>query len=149
MSYSAKLFLLIALFALVGFAFSARAADSATDPVSGLPLFPGMTPENSPMKIVVCKKQAQINLYHPDDQSVAKDLAWYTARLPGYRKHHFDWDRRSQDTLYSPDGTKAVNIVGSPSPYNDNVFGVSYMTFQPGLTEHEMAVFSPSNTSCK
>ena len=122
-------------------------AGSANDPVSGLPLAPGMTPSNDPLSITICHKPAQANQYISRNDTVAADIAWYKAHLPGYHMVHAFWDNRSQDTFFSPDGTKGVNITGTPK--SDRVFSVMYLSLKTGLTEHQWTVFSPSNPSCK
>ncbi len=81
------------------------------------------------------------------NDTVATDIAWYKAHLPGYHMVHAFWSDRSQDTFYSPDGTKGVNITGTPK--SDRVFSVMYLSLKTGLTEHQWTVFSPSNPSCK
>ncbi len=142
------LLLLTASIVLV-FAVSAFATGPANDPVSGLPLAPGMTPSNEPMSITICGKPAQANQYSLifGGDTVPADIAWYKAHLPGYHMVHAFWDNRSQDTFFSPDGTKGVNITGVPK--SDKVFSVMYLTLKTGLTEHQWTVFSPSNPSCK
>ena len=125
----------------------AFAAGPANDPVSGLPLAPGMTPSNDAMSITICGKPAQANQYMPARHTVAADIAWYKAQLPGYHMVHAFWSDRSQDTFFSPDGTKGVNITGTPK--SDKVFSVMYLSLKTGLTEHQWMVFSPSNPSCK
>jgi hypothetical protein len=78
---------------------------------------------------------------------VAASIDWYKAHLPGFHLYHAVWDDRSQDTFWSPDGTKGVNITGTPK--SDRVFSVMYLQMKSGLTDHERAVFSPSNPTCK
>ena len=135
----------IAVFTLV---VPAHGAGSANDPVSGLPLAPGMTPSNDPLSITICGKPAQANQYTISATTpCAADIAWYKAHLPGYHMVHAFWDNRSQDTFFSPDGTKGVNITGTPK--SDKVFSVMYLSLKTGLTEHQWMVFSPSNPSCK
>ena len=142
-----SLLLLTASVVLV-FAVSAFAAGSANDPVSGLPLAPGMTPSNDPLSITICGKPAQANQYALIcKDTVATEIAWYKAHLPGYHMVHAFWDNRSQDTFFSPDGTKGVNITGTPK--SDKVFSVMYLSLKTGLTEHQWMVFSPSNPTCK
>jgi hypothetical protein len=132
----------------VTFAFSAPTygANPANDPVSGLPLFPSMHPQNEPIDLTACRKQGQGNQYFLRD-TVAASIDWYKAHLPGFRLYHAMWDERSQDTFWSPDGTKGVNITGTPK--SDRVFSVMYLQMKSGLTDHERAVFSPSNPTCK
>jgi len=115
-------------------------AGSANDPVSGLPLAPGMTPSNDPLSITICGKPAQVNQYMARNDMVAADIAWYKAHLPGYHMVHAFWSDRSQDTFFSPDGMKGVTITGTPK--SDRVFSVTYLSLKTGLTEHQWMVFS-------
>ena len=122
-------------------------AGSANDPVSGLPLAPGMTPSNDALSITICGKPAQANQYLDAPDTVPAAIAWYKAHLPGYHMVHAVWDDRSQDTFFSPDGTKGVNITGTPK--SDKTFSVMYLSLKTGLTAHQWMTFSPSNPSCK
>ena len=124
----------------------AFAASPAIDPISGLPLPPGLTPSNDPLAITVCRTPAQANQYFVHD-TVAAEIAWFKAHLPGYHMVHAFWSDRSQDTFFSPDGTKGVNITGTPK--SDKVFSLMYLSLKTGLTEHQWTVFSPSNPTCK
>ncbi len=144
-----KSLLLAAIGAALVFTVPAFAAGSANDPISGLPLAPGMMPGNSPLSITICGKPAQANQYPLifKLEKVADDIAWYKAHLPGYHMVHAFWDDRSQDTFFSPDGTKGVNITGTPK--SDKTFSVMYIVVKAPLTEHQWMVFSPSNASCK
>ncbi len=137
--------LLLAAFALVPCLITP--AFAANDPVSGLPLAPGMTPSNDALSITICGKPAQANQYMTRNDTVASEIAWYKAHLPGYHMVHAFWSDRSQDTFFSPDGTKGVNITGTPK--SDKLFSVMYLSLKTGLTEHQWMVFSPSNPSCK
>jgi hypothetical protein len=121
-------------------------AGSANDPVSGLPLPPGVTAGNNPLSITICGKPAQANQAF-SDATVADDIAWFKAHLPGYHMVHAFWDDRSQDTFVSPDGTKGVTVTGTPK--SDQVFSLMYLSLKTGLTEHQWKVFSPSNPTCK
>jgi hypothetical protein len=144
-----KSLLLFTASVLLVFTLLALAAGSANDPVSGLPLAPGMTPSNDALSITICGKPAQANQYSLifGNDTVPADIAWYKAHLQGYHMVHAFWDNRSQDTFFSPDGTKGVNITGTPK--SDKAFSVMYLTLKTGLTEHQWTVFSPSNPSCK
>ena len=121
-------------------------AGAAKDPASGLPLPSGVSPESHPINLVACRKQGQGNQYFPGG-TVAANIAWYKTNLPGFHLYHATWSNRSQDTFWSPDGTKGVNITGTPN--SDRVFSVMYLQMKTGLTEHERASFSPSNPTCK
>jgi len=109
-------------------------------------LFPSMHPLNDPIDLTACRKQGQGNQYSLRD-TVTAGIDWYKAHLPGFRLYHAMWDDRSQDTFWSPDGTKGVNITGIPK--SDRIFSVMYLQMKSGLTDHERAVFSPSNPTCK
>ena len=124
----------------------AHGANPANDPVSGLLLFPGLHPQNEPIDLTACRKQGQGNQYFLRD-TVAASIDWYKAHLPGFRLYHAAWDDRSQDTFWSPDGTKGVNITGTPK--SDRAFSVMYLQMKSGLTDHERAAFNPSNPTCK
>jgi hypothetical protein len=141
-----KSLLLATIAALFVFAVPAYSADSAKDPVSGLTLLPSLHPENSPIDLAICGKPGQGNQYFPGG-TVAANIDWYKAHLPGFRLYHAMWDDRSQDTFWSSDGTKGVNITGTPK--SDRTFSVMYLQMKTGLTDHERAVFSPSNPTCK
>jgi opacity protein-like surface antigen len=140
-----KSFLLLIALSLLALATPAYAS-STTDPVSGLPLPPGLTPSNDALSITICKTPAQANQYFVQD-TVAAEIAWFKAHLPGYHMVHAFWSDRSQDTFFSPDGTKGVNITGTPK--SDRVFSVMYIRLKTGITEHQWMVFSPSNPACK
>ncbi len=142
-----KSLLLLAASAVLAFAIPAHAAGSANDPVSGLPLLPGLNPQNDPINLTACRKQGQGNQYIPRSSTVAANIDWYKAHLPGFHLYHATWANRSQDTFWSPDGTKGVNITGTPN--SDHTFSVMYLQMKSGLTEHERAAFSPSNPTCK
>ena len=144
-----KPYLLAAAAVVLSLTMPTLAAGPANDPVSGLPLAPGMTPSNDPLSITICGKPAQANQYPLifGSDTVPAEIAWYKAHLPGYHMVHAFWDNRSQDTFFSPDGTKGVNITGTPK--SDKAFSVMYIVVKTPLTEHQWMAFSPSNPSCK
>ncbi|MGH9503163.1 MAG: hypothetical protein ACRD20_09965 [Terriglobales bacterium] len=141
-----KLVLIAIGAAVFAFAAPAHAADSTNDPMSGLPLYPGLHASNNAMNLTICRKQGQFNQYLLRATTAAA-IAWYKGHLPGYHFYHAFWDDRSQDTSWSPDGTKGVSITGTPK--SDQVFSVMYLQMKTGLTDHERAVFGPSNPTCK
>lgn len=145
-TFIVKSLLLATFTAMFAFAVPTYSADSANDPVSGLPLLPSLHPENSPIELTICGKPGQANQYFPRI-STASAIEWYKAHLAGYRLYHAFWSDRSQDTLWSPDGTKGVNVTGKPK--SDQAFSVMYMQMKSGLTERERTVFSPSDPTCK
>ena len=144
-----KAYLLAAAALVLSLTMPTLAAVPANDPVSGLPLAPGMTPSNDPLSITICGKPAEANQYPLifGSDTVPAEIAWYKAHLPGYHMVHAFWDNRSQDTFFSPDGTKGVNITGTPK--SDKAFSVMYIVVKTPLTEHQWMAFSPSNPSCK
>ena len=144
-----KPYLLVAVAVVLSLTMPTLAAGTANDPVSGLPLAPGMNPTNDPLSITICGKPAQANQYSLifGSDTVPAEIAWYKAHLPGFHMVHAFWDNRSQDTFFSPDGTKGVNITGTPK--SDKAFSVMYLSLKTGLTEHQWTVFSPSNPTCK
>jgi hypothetical protein len=145
-----KLIVLAIVIAGSALLLQAQVASSATDPMNGLPLHPGMTPNNDPMKVSICKKAGKVNQYYFSylSKDTAADVtAWYKAHLPGFHYFHALWIGHPQELFYSPDGTKGVDITGNSN--SAKVYSISYLSIQPGLTEHEMQAFSPSNASCK
>ena len=97
-------------------------AGSANDPVSGLPLAPGMTPSNEARSIT----RKPPSSLRPRPAPLGQPIAGH---------------------VFSPDGTKGVNLTGTPK--SDKVFSVMYLNLKTGLTEHQWTAFSPSNPSCK
>jgi hypothetical protein len=141
-----KLFVIASIAAVFMFATAAFAADAETDPVSGLPLYPTLHPSNDPIALTICNKAGQGIQYFPRN-TVAESIDWYKAHLPGFHLYHAAWDDRSQDTFWSSDGTKGLNITGTAK--SDRTFSVMYLQMKTGLTNHERSVFSPSNPTCK
>jgi len=131
----------------------ASLAGDPNDTLTGLPVHPGLNFAEK-LDSPICGKKTQNNLYmapfdfklntwpHLDDY-----LAWYKAKLIGFRYLHRSWDGRPQEMFYSGDGTKGVTLTGvTKSP---SIYSVSYLSFSPGLTVREMESFSPTNLSCK
>ncbi|HUI41727.1 MAG TPA: hypothetical protein VL523_07145 [Terriglobia bacterium] len=128
-------------------------AGESNDKLTGLPLHPGMNfaeELNSP----ICGKKTKNNLYmvpfnfkSNSSPAMADYLTWYKAQLKGFHYFHRIWDNRPQEMFYAADGTKGVTLTGVPK--GNTVFTVSYLSFSPGLTTHEMEAFSPTNLSCK
>ena len=81
-TFIVKSLLLATFTAMFAFAVPTYAADSAKDPVSGLPLLPSMHPENSPIDLTICGKQGQANQYFARI-STASAIEWYKAHLRG------------------------------------------------------------------
>jgi hypothetical protein len=138
---------LVTVTAILALTLPAVAAGPANDPVSGLPLPPGVAASNDPINLSICGHPGQANQYAFLRTTVTAEIAWFKDHLPGYKLYHAFWNNRSQDTFYSPDGTKAVNITGIPN--SNGAFSLMYMQFKTGLTEHQKESFSPSNPTCK
>jgi hypothetical protein len=132
-------------FALLGLTMSAPAGNKTltTDPLTGLPII--STPDqfhlgNEPIVLPdtkICKSNAKMDFYSPNDIKVDATVVWYAAQLHGFKKTHGWNNKRSQDTFYKPDGTMTVSITGEPGSdgENTNVHGIVYGKFDPALTE--------------
>jgi hypothetical protein len=88
-----------------------------------------------------------MNLYHgAREATMAEYVAWYKAKLLGYRFVQLSWSNRTHNGFYSPDGTKLVSITGNPQ--GDVVYTVNYVVITPALKPSEIGKFSPSNPEC-
>ncbi len=140
-----KRLLLIAIVGGAGWVFASSAA-STNDPVTSLPVYPGMTDPDPLPKANVCRKAMQGDFYMVMGQKVDAVVYWYAKHLAGFRKYHATTDHRSQDTFFNPDGTREVTVTGSPN--STEVFSISYGRFQPGLAEPERASFNTGKQIC-
>lgn len=122
------------------------AADSA-EKLTGLPMHQGLQFQQE-VDAPVCGMPASMNLYDaPSDASLAEYLAWHKQQLKNFHYVHKLWSDRAQELFYSPDGSRATGITGTPD--GKRVFAVTYMKFSSNLTEHQENAFSPSNPGCK
>lgn len=119
----------------------------ANDPVTSLPVYPGLTDSDPLPQASVCRKAMQGDFYIVMGQKVEAVVDWYAKHLAGFKKHHAITDHRSQDTFFSSDGTQEVTVTGNPN--NAEVFSISYGRFQPGLSEPERASFNTGKQVCK
>jgi hypothetical protein len=121
-SFATAIFLLI---------FSLLAGGSpkilTTDPLTGLPLIPATDSRfhlgNDPTTLPdsqICKSKMQSDFYSVFDTKVDTTLAWYSSRLPGFKKTHGYAAGRSQDTFYKPDGTIIVSVTGEAGKDGEN-----------------------------
>ncbi len=137
-------------------AAAAAAADApALDSITKLPLPTGAdaVQVGTPMALPawqVCKKTARANFYGGASGKVGAAVAWYSAHLKGFRHLHAYNGGRSHEVLYNPEGTSAVSITGTPAPAGQDadVHSVSYLQFQPGLSEKEIAGVNSGNLVC-
>ncbi len=125
----------------------AGSAPSTNDPVTGLPVYPGVTDLDPLPRANVCSKAMQGDFYMVMGQNVDVVVNWYARHLAGFKKHHAISDHRSQDTFFNSDGTQEVTVTGSPN--STEVFSISYGRFQPGLAEPERASFNTGKQVCK
>jgi|CZKD01.1.fsa_nt_gi hypothetical protein len=139
--------------------FTARGGTKllTTDPLTGLPLPPATDSRlqlgNEPTQLPesqVCKSKMQVDFYSVYDSKVNATLAWYDARLPGFKKTHAYAANRSQDTYYKTDGTVLVSVTGSPGKEGENMdtYSVLYARLQPGLPEKTIVALNQQRVVC-
>jgi hypothetical protein len=154
-----KRYSLLLGFALLGLTLSAPAANKTltSDPLTGLPVVPSPDPYklgNEPNVLPdtkICRSNAKMDFYSPNDIKVDATLAWYTAQLHGFKKTHGRHGNRSQDTFYKPDGTLIVAITGQPGAEGENtdVHGIVYGKFEPALAEKTIIGMNTQNIVCQ
>jgi hypothetical protein len=134
--------------AIAIFTVACNGSDAATtnDPLTGLPVYPGVTDSNPLPQSGFCGKQMQKDLYIVMGKRVDVVKKWYVGHLPGYRKYHAVTDGRSQDTFFSPNGSAEVTVTGTRA--GPAVYSISYGRFQPGLTSREIISFYQSRKGC-
>ncbi|HEX3704316.1 MAG TPA: hypothetical protein VHU82_13370 [Vicinamibacterales bacterium] len=129
-----------------------------TDPLTGLPLIPATDPGlhlgNAPSRLpdsMFCKSTMQADFYSLFHTKVDATLAWYGAHLPTFKKVHGYANHRSQDYFYKPDGTVVVSITGQQAVEGQNADGysVSYLRFQPPLSEKAMVSMGTGKVVCQ
>lgn len=141
------------------FSFSALAGSTTltTDPLTNLPLIPSTDSRlhlgNAPTTLPdhqFCKSKMQSDFYPLMDGKVSATIAWYGTHLSGFRKSHAYTDGRSRDTFYSADGTLIVSITGDPGKAGEDTdaYSVSYLKFQPGLSEKTILSMNQQNILC-
>jgi len=115
-------------------------AQSATEPLSGLPLAPGFTRTGDPVQSYkYCGKSASTALYvgssFPD---LDHENAWFAHAMP----HAIVFTSSTGiKTFISPDGTAAVETADA---------FISYLRFSPGLSPVEMKILgaAPAARAC-
>ena len=144
---------------ILSFVFAARGGTKllTTDPLTGLPLYPGTDSRlqlgNEPTQLLesqVCQSKMQVDFYSVYDSKVNATLAWYDAHLPGFKKTHAHAANRSQNTYYKTDGTVLVSVTGSPGKEGENMetYSVSYARLQPGLSEKAIIALNQQRVVC-
>jgi hypothetical protein len=129
-----------------------------TDPLTGLPLIsatdPGFQLGNAPTRLpdaMLCKSKMQADFYSLYHTKVDAALAWYGAHLPAFKKMHGYANHRSQDYFYNADHTLVVSITGDPAEDGQNTEGysVSYLRFQPPLSERAIVSMGTGKVVCQ
>ena len=146
-------------FVLLGLTLSAPAGNKTLtqDPLTGQPIVPspdrlhlGSEPTVLP-DTKICKSNAKMDFYSPNGIQVNATVAWYAARLTGFKKTHGSHDKRSQDTFYKPDGTMIVSITGEPGTdgQDGDVHGIVYGKFEPALAEKTIIGMNTQGIVCQ
>ena len=132
------------------FAFSlctATGSASATDKLTGLPLYPGSPFTMDLPAYSYCGAATKGTMYQPDGKVATIDR-WYAAHLPGFHFYHAFRVDRTQDSFAKPDGTEAVNVTGVPGSSGD-VYAVSYTRFSRPLPPAAMASIVEATVKCR
>ena len=115
-----------------------------TDPLTGLPLYPGTDSGkgfgNEPDKMpnsTICKSKMQAEFYSLYKTKVDDAAAWYSAHLSGFKKFPGYDSQRTQIIFRNADGSVLVVVTGTPGAKGENVaaYSVSYQRYQPGISE--------------
>jgi hypothetical protein len=116
-------------------------AQSTTDPLSGLPLAPGLKRTADPVQsFKYCGKSASVVLYlstgFPD---LEHESAWFAHAMPQAAVFTASTGIK---TFITPDGTAAIEAA--------NAF-ISYFRFSPGLSPAEMKILGaePASRECR
>lgn len=132
---------------LIALACPYRMMAASSDPLTGLPLYPGSGTPTSLPKTKICNCEMKGNFYIVVSGNISAVNHWYADHLPGFRMYHAVTDGRTQDTFFNADGTKEVTITGSRG-VPEEVFSISYGEFRPGLSQNAMASFNKPNRTC-
>jgi hypothetical protein len=130
----------------VCFSFNSVNATAASDSLTGLPIYPGVTDPGSLPESDFCGKRMQKDFYIVMGGRIDGVTKWYASHLAGYHKYHAVTDGRSQDTFFNPNGSTEVTVTATKA--GSAVYSISYGRFEPGLTAREMIWFSQSRKTC-
>lgn len=114
-------------------------AQGTTEPLSGLPLAPGMKRTADAIQTFrYCGNSASTVLYLATFPDMDHEVAWYTRSMPGAAIFTASTGIR---TFISKDGTAAVEAADA---------FVSYFRFLPGLTPAQMKILGaePASREC-
>jgi hypothetical protein len=114
-------------------------AQGTSEPLSGLPLAPGMKRTADAIQTFrFCGKSASTVLYLATFPDLDHEVAWYTHAMPGAAIFTASTGIR---TFITRDGTAAVEAADA---------FVSYFRFSPGLTAAQMKILGaePASRDC-
>lgn len=141
------------------------------DPVTGLPVIPaaetivqgkslGFEPSDLP-PTAVCKSKMKGDFYTLSSMDalaktirtvkVSSVVAWYAARLSGFKKSQGYADGRSQIAFYKSEGTNVVWITGDNGRQGEDTdaYSVSYQRYDPGLSEKTIVSMTQGKIVCQ
>jgi hypothetical protein len=127
------------------------------DPLTNLPLYPATDSRlhlgNDPTRLPessMCQSKMEVDFYSVFDSKVDATVAWYGARLTGFKKTHAYASNRSQDTFYNADGTLIVSITGEPGKADENTdtYSLLFARFNPGLSEKAILSMNQQKVAC-
>jgi hypothetical protein len=133
--------------AILAVCFTDANAAASNDPLTGLPVYPGVTDASPLPEGDFCGKQMTKDFYMVMGNKIYAITKWYAGRLAGYHRYHAMINGRSLDIFFSPDGKTEVTVTGTK--IGSAVYSISYGRFQPGLTAGEMISFSQSKKACE
>jgi hypothetical protein len=127
------------IFALLVVVSAGAGAQGTSEPLSGLPLAPGMKrTADAIQSFRYCGKSASTVLYLAPFPDLDHEVAWYTHAMPGAALFTASTGVK---TFISKDGTAAVEASGA---------FISYFRFSPGLSPAEMKILGaePASRDC-
>lgn len=140
---------------VLGLALMAGAATLTSDPLTGLPLHPATDSRlhlgNEPTKLPassVCGSKMRADFYAVFDSKQPDTVAWYAARLKGFRSTHAFAANRLQDTFYNDDGTLIVSVTGVSGKDSTETYSILYARLEPGLPEKVIVSLNRQRVVC-
>ena len=127
--------------AYVALTNSALPAAAATDSISGLPLYPGLSEPDVMKDVPMCgSAKGTMALYFQAKLPLQTVDHWFAAHLSGFERMSGHTDR-PQLVYYKPDGKLIVGITGDPT--DANVYSISYVLANPPLArDHLMGMLT-------
>jgi hypothetical protein len=92
---------------------STAAQAAGTDPLTGLPLYPGMESAGPAVAEDVCGTQVKNSTYTPREGNLAAIDGWYAHHLTSFNVNHGQNRNYPYDIFVSADGTTSITILGS------------------------------------